>query len=393
MPPTVREIHGDEMFDIMHKLPGYAFRSSPPLPDKAERRTALEQRVGDRFFAIFEDGAAVACAGVSPFSQNVRGALYAMVGLHNVTTDPAGRRRGYARRMLAEALSVLRKAGFVFSCLYPFRESFYERLGYVTFPLPRRARLVTANLAPVLKLNAPGAVQRCLMGDGYEAYVAYCRQRQRSAHGMAVLDGSQAFLAQQNRHWLALAVVGDQPVGLMVYDMQGTDLAQFTMHVGRFYYENSVGRYLLLDWIARHIDQAVKAEIRLGPAEQPETWLADMQVSLETAVRAPMGRILDVGALSGMNAGHGGFSARIVDPLCHWNEGEWRFESAGGTLAVSKAGQSNCTLTIEGLTALVYGTHDAEDYALRGWGDPPLDVQATMRTMFPPQLPYLHEYF
>jgi hypothetical protein len=50
---------------------------------------------------------------------------------------------------------------------------------------------------------------------------------------------------------------------------------------------------LLLDWIARHIDQADRAELWLPPYEHPETWLADMQVRIESQERAPMSRILD----------------------------------------------------------------------------------------------------
>jgi hypothetical protein len=45
------------------------------------------------------------------------------------------------------------------------------------------------------------------------------------------------------------------------------------------------------------------------------------------------------------------------------------------------------------LTALVYGTHDPDDFAIRGWGDPSPAVQAAMRGVFPPLVPHLHERF
>jgi hypothetical protein len=50
-------------------------------------------------------------------------------------------------------------------------------------------------------------------------------------------------------------------------------------------------------------------------------------------------------------------------------------------------------LTDQRLAALVYGTHDPGDFAVRGWGDPSPAVQAAMRALFPPQIPYLHERF
>ncbi len=164
----------------------------------------------------------------------------------------------------------------------------------------------------------------------------------------------------------------------------------------RFYYETSQARYLLLQWIARHVDQADHVELWLAPTEQPETWLADLGVKVETDIRVPMGRVLNVANIGGMRVGPGGFTACISDPLCPWNEGGWRFEAANGALRVERmdaGARPDCDLTIQGVTALVYGAHDPDDLAIRGWGDPSLETQATMRAMFPPRTPHLHERF
>ena len=64
----------------------------------------------------------------------------------------------------------------------------------------------------------------------------------------------------------------------------------------------------------------------------PARKLADIQVTTESQDRAPMGRVVDVAGLGGMDTGPGGFSARITDPLCPWNEGLWRFETVDGLL-------------------------------------------------------------
>jgi hypothetical protein len=199
--------------------------------------------------------------------------------------------------------------------------------------------------------------------------------------------------AARNRFWLAQALVGGEPVGLMLYELKGEEPTQFLLRALRFYYETSQGRYLLLQWIARHIDQADRAELWLAPAEQPETWLADMQLKTESDIRAAMGRVLDVAQIGGMTAGSGCITARISDPLCPWNEGVWQFEAVDGALRVSAGERPDCGLTIQGLAALVYGTHDPGDFTIRGWGDPSPAVQAAMRALFPPHIPYLHERF
>jgi len=106
-----------------------------------------------------------------------------------------------------------------------------------------------------------------------------------------------------------------------------------------------------------------------------------------------MSRILNVAEFGGMETGEGSFSVRIIDAICPFNEGKWKFESIGGRLKVSKSNDANCELTIQGLTALVFGTHDPQDFPLRGWGNPTSEIQSVMHTMFPPQIPFLHENF
>jgi hypothetical protein len=93
----------------------------------------------------------------------------------------------------------------------------------------------------------------------------------------------------------------------MLYQIKGDHETQSLFSAVRFYYETNLGRYLLLQWIARHTDQASQAEIWLAPFEQPETWLSDVQVKTESQTRAPMGRVLDVSRLGGCRLDRGAF--------------------------------------------------------------------------------------
>lgn len=182
----------------------------------------------------------------------------------------------------------------------------------------------------------------------------------------------------------------------MLYEIQGAELGKFTLRALRFYYDTSQAKYLLLQWIARHVDQAGEAQLWLQPFEQPETWLADMRVTIESQERpAPMARVVDVANIGGLQTGPGCFVARITDPLCPWNDGVWRFETVDGRLHVSPADtkEADCDLDVQGLTALVYGTHDPADFVVRGWGNPGSITQGVMAGMFPSQLPFLHEHF
>jgi predicted acetyltransferase len=217
---------------------------------------------------------------------------------------------------------------------------------------------------------------------------------QQHTHGMATFAEPDKHSAQRNRFWMAVAKVNGQVAGMMLYDLRGEKETEFNLRARRFYYRHSQGRYLLLQWIARHIDQANRVEVWLPPFELPETWLADMDVTVETAYFTPMGRVVDVAQIGGLHTQPGSFCARITDPICPWNEGLWRFETVGEALQISPAqGTADCTLSIQALTALVYGTHDPGDFAFRGWGAPSPRVQQMMRAMFPRLLPHLHEIF
>jgi predicted acetyltransferase len=392
---TIRELHGDEMLEAMYGLNTYAFRASPPLSDETDWREVIRHREGFVYYALLEEDSPVAGAASGAMTQQVRGALFGAGGIWAVATHPAARRRGYSRAVMTRLLAAIRDAGQPLSCLYPFRESFYERLGYVTFPLPRTARLTPLSLLPLLEQDLGGQVDLVLIGDGYDTYRAYLHTLRQRTHGMAFFDHPDRFSAQRNTFWLALARVGGQVVGVMLYDLKGQDVTDFTLRALRFYYDTGQGKYLLLQWIARHADQANKVEISLAPFELPETWLADVKVATESEIRAPMGRILDVAKLGGMHTGPGRFTARVADPLCPWNEKAWQFETVDGLLRVSVAGASaaGCDLSIQALAALVYGTHDPGDFAIRGWGSPAPEVQAAMRAVFPLMVPYLHEKF
>jgi predicted acetyltransferase len=390
---TIRPLQGEALLDVLYNLGMYAFRASPPFADKEEWAKIARERKGVTYHAVFEDDDAVAGAASTAMTQNVRSKLFPAGGVWGVVTLPAARRKGYSKQVLASLLSAEKEAGKVFSNLYPFRESFYERLGYVTHPLPIIARLSPSSLAPLLKKDFGGEVELRLIGDAFETYREYLKKMRPHTHGMAFFDVGDKMVAQQNKSWVALAKVGGEIEGLMLYKLEGEEVTKFNLVAYRFYYSTSRGRYLLLDWIARHIDQADRAEIWLAPDEHPETWLTDIQVKIESQVRAPMSRVLNLAEIGGMETGNGSFSARVIDPVCPFNEGKWKFESIEGRLKVSKSNEADCDLTIQGLTTLVFGTHDPQDFSLRGWGDPTPEIQKIMRAMFPSRTPFLHENF
>jgi hypothetical protein len=175
--------------------------------------------------------------------------------------------------------------------------------------------------------------------------------------------------------------------------LRGDRPSEYNFRAFRFYAHTSQGKYLLLSWIARHIDQANQVEMYLPPFEFPETWMPDLFITPDKSFRGGMGRIMDIKNMSGMSVGEGSLNIKIHDPLCSWNDGIWQLASQDGNLFIREANEAECELTIQGFSALLYGTNDPSDFQYRGWGKPSVKAQDTLRSMFPLKMPFLYENF
>ncbi len=382
----------DERLDVLLALGGYAFEPSPPLPEREKWEKWVGNTTDVTMLVAFAGEQAQAMVTTAPMTQNVRGRVMPMAGIWGVATHPVARRNGLVRRLMAMLLESGREDGMPVTCLYPFRPSFYERMGYVTFPQPREAKIDPRALLPLLKKDLDGAVELLPMAEGHAAYRAYLQSHQPHVHGMALRSEHDARNEANQKVWVALARVDGEVQGAMIYRIEGKQ-DDFTMFVWRFYAHTIQGRYLLLEWFARHVDQVKEVQVRLPPAELPETWWPDLSMLQTERVWPPMGRVLDAAALGGLEVGEGQVTIQVRDELCPWNQAVWRFTGEEGRLVVTPGGAPDCTLTIQALSALVYGTHDPALFGIRDWGDPAPAVQDALRALFPPLLPYLHEEF
>lgn len=390
---TMREVHGEELLDTAFLLTHYAFYETSEF-----KRSEWQDRLPyfeDRHFVVTFDGSKpIATTNNLHMSQCVRDKVYPMGGIAGVAVDPYYRRQGLARDVIIQCYKQAYEVGEVLSSLYPFKESFYGRAGYVSYPQLRLAHFDPGSLAPLLKNDIPGEVELIDMKDGFEIYDRFIAEMQPTTHGMAYRTGFSKYMYRDFAHrWLLIARHEDEVVGVMSYKLEGLGKG---MDIHRFYYKNGIGKYLMLAWIGRHDRQAYRAHMFMHPSDYLETWLTDLDVTVETPQLqnslspAPMGRVLDVEKLSGMRVGTGQFTAKIEDAYCGWNNRAFQFEGVDGKLVVSTRPSADCTLSINALSGLVYGVISGDDIVPRGWGNPD---KATTEAMFPRQVPFIHEYF
>src|SRR5699024_5441503 len=134
------------------ELGTYAFEASPQDITDDEReyaRAASESRI----FMSYEDETPLAQVVVHPMTMNVRDHVFPMGGVSGVASMPAGRRGGRIRALLTRSYAQMREDGQPVSALFPFKESFYERLGFITLPAPRFVTLNPTDLTPLLRMD------------------------------------------------------------------------------------------------------------------------------------------------------------------------------------------------------------------------------------------------
>lgn len=202
-----------------------------------------------------EAGRLIAACQLLPLRQWIGGESLPVMGLGTVTVAPTHRRRGLAGRLVTSGMLEARARGQLGSALYPFRVSFYERLGYgrageahqyrvppeVIPDAPERMNVALAegdrdarDIRNVYErfartqaglLDRPDAVWTRVLGQADRAAVIY-RNDAGEAEGYAIvryradLPPEDRFLDVQERAWLTsrarrglyawLGTLGDQ---------------------------------------------------------------------------------------------------------------------------------------------------------------------------------------
>lgn len=393
-PIKVRSVSVDEAAPIFNWMSDYAFMPTPPIRDEEKFRERLQHTEGfNNYMVLYEDDIPASCGAAGPMIQNVRGSLVNSAGVFMVATHPNYRRKRYSYTLLKELVKKMYADRFGFSTLYPFRESFYERLGYANWPTAQIAEINIRSLTPLLKYPFEAELEMLEFTEHPELYYEFIQKYQKQVHGVASFVKHIPPDPERHKSWMLVSRDKGEVDGMMLYKTRGEEPTQFTMDIRRFYPLSATARYQFLQWIARHIDQTDVVKIALPPFEQPSAWYRDLNLKLSVESIAPMGRVIDIEQLNGLPVGEGNFTARIVDPICPWNEGIWTFSDQNGKLQVTRAQQTDSWLGIQGLSALVFGGIPPENFAFHEWGELPVRTLQAMTRLFPPMIPYLHEYF
>lgn len=306
-----------------------------------------------------EDGRVIAACQLHRLRHWISGEEVAAMGLGTVAIAPTHRQRGIAARLVESALHAAAERGDLVSSLYPFRASFYGRLGYGPAGEAHQYMIAPTSLS---------------LGDERERIEIV-----RDEAGVLEVDEfyqrwARTQTGQVRRTLQAWRATCQDPGRLLVVhrDVAGTvtgyALASYPSNLppGERYLSVDEHAWLTVDsrrgihaWLASMGDQWQRVALRALPGHRLGDWLRDSrQVAghvppwgiwfpSATLLRGPMFRLLDL-AKAWNNRAIGGNLAmtvalEVTDAQLPANQGDWRMRLAGGRVEVSR-GSGNADL-------------------------------------------------
>ncbi|HUG40295.1 MAG TPA: GNAT family N-acetyltransferase [Longimicrobiales bacterium] len=301
-------------------------------------------------------------------TQHLAGAALPMMGLAAVAVAPYARRQGLGATLCGAALDEARARGDVLSTLYPFRPSYYERLGWGLVGRLLRHRFRTDSLPAYAEA---GDVRPARFPADAEAIVAcYGRVARRSNGplardrriwayrlageelGVRPLDEEAAFEGRTGRNRFAVFDRGGVAGYAILRHAPARSPADGVIHVRELIAETEGAYRGLLGHLAAQRDQwplglhFARPEERFGDRledPRPPRYRASRSLYFPTATRVhgPMLRVLDArGALAARPLFPGGepdprtLVLVVDDPQMPANAGPWRVvTTAGGSAA------------------------------------------------------------
>ncbi len=355
------------------ELARHSFPGVPRNLEEWQHELADSPRGGlDALWVASRGGTMAGFCQLYPLTQWVAGQRLPVMGLGTVAISPTERRRGLAGQMIEAAFHHAIERGDVASALFPFRTSFYRRLGYGfagevhQYTFPPAALAVTEERAGVTLAST--ANDRAAISRVYDRWVV----------------GQSGQIAREGRLWDAVwrpdvhgvlfRGAGGEPGGyaLFRYETGGSRAVE----VQEIVWTEPLARAALHAWVATLGDQWERivypahpeegfgerlGELRNGSIEAPR-W--HFWFPAAVVLRGPMFRLLHLERAWSARAVNVGdpltVALEVQDPQVPANQGSWRLVLADQRVQVRRGdGGSGAdlrlTTTVETLSRIFIG--------------------------------------
>ena len=393
-----------EDFDQINEITGVSYGF-----DAASAKERMYKRFEFTFkenYCVEVDGKIVANARYLLFDQNIRGKFVKMGGIGMVASDPQYRRQGYIRELMKFLLEKMRTDKCAVSTLYPFKDTFYARFGYVNGAADLFLKINPYYFNRWKKLPNGYRVERLSHEEGFQHYKSIHEKAMGKIHG-GVKRGENRWKEYDNPGPGFYAVAfneKNEAEGVMKYFSKGYGSGFSWSEDGKMdlqdiLYLTPNARRALYNFIFLYTDQVqtVKYPITAGESEL-YPWLQDYcMVDVEKS-NIWMSRIIDIPrTLNNLQTTKDGeLKIQINDIDYLENNKIFDFTSRNNVLKVeiSDSTKADFELSIQGLTSIVYGFLTSFDIESFDWIKNPKEEHLNLlNDWFPLKIPRLTEGF
>ena len=362
--PNFRFARGDQIAEagrlVAHSFPGAGrtvawwkdHLAAPPYGGGAE--TLYIGESGGRIIAALQ---------LHPLREWIAGEALAVAGVGTVAISPAYRKRGIGAALMTSALRAARERGDAASALYPFRASFYRKLGYgqagealqyqippsVLADSPERMRVELLEsdraLAEALRLyNHWAKRQTGQLERGEPIWQRLCMAADRALAGYRGADGELDGYAR------------------VIYRPDLPPQTRY-LEVEELVWTTPAARRGLYAWLASLDDQWSQLLVRALPSQRFGDWITEPRLPhgaapswglwapAATLLMGPMFRLLDVRAAWEQRRIATGppfaLALEVTDAQLPENQARWRLALDAGRVAVERDREADITLRLD----------------------------------------------
>jgi predicted acetyltransferase len=317
----------------------------------------------ETLFVGWESARMVAACQLHPLRQWVAGRALQCAGVGTVAISPVYRRLGLGAELMGAALRAAHDRGDAVSALYPFRTSFYGRLGYGQAGEVLQYQVAPAEL-PDSSERRQVEVLATATGRA-EALALYGRWARRQTGQLERTDRVWARLwSEQDRALVGYRAAGGELEGyaLVVYRADLPRRDRF-LEVDELVFTTAPARAGLLGWLASLGDQWEQVVVRALPSERLHDRLREPRLPIgaeppwglwaPAAVLqlGPMFRLVNMRAaweLRHVAAGRRlALALDVIDAQLPENAGRWRFTFEEGRTVVDQDGRADLTVRLD----------------------------------------------
>jgi predicted acetyltransferase len=350
----------------------YSFRDWTDAPSKEEDPAwhPAEETLG-----LFQEGVMTSGMIIRRFAQIVRGERKPMGGVAGVATLPEWRGRGHVRTLFRDAFRRMCDSGRPVTMLHPFRESFYERLGYVAASAELWLAAPVEALAHYLPRSSGDglSLSRFTGSEGLDRFLSAVGGRTGLPSGYVLRDdASPAFWTRRFKDSVYVFVGSSEDIRAAAAYKTLLRTKTPELAIRDWYWTDPEARDILFGYLASHRDQVTLLRFPVHPDAPFHQWFRDTMTQFQLRIdeKPWMVRVVDVaGALDGiLSQATDELVVGVRDDQCDWNNDSFRLRVSEGRLRVTAASEEpDVELDIRGLSALLYGTLDAAELLHRGW--------------------------